>query len=250
MRFAARAIIVLEPNMISFGKGIWLDTGPVRMLGMRLTATMSVLQLKDRGLLVFSPLPLTPERRVAVEAIGTVRHLYAPNLFHHLRIGEWAAAFPEARLHAPPGLTKKRPDLRIDRLHGTAQEPEFAGLVDEFPIDCFRLKESVLVYRPARTLLVADLVHNIGRPEHLWTRIYASLMGFYDCVALSRVIRWSAFADRSAARRSLDRVLEQSFDRLVVGHGDPIDSEARDALARAYSWLPAVPLSLTGARKS
>ena len=82
-----------------------------------------------------------------------------------------------------------------------------------------------------------DLVHNIGRPSHGWTKIYTRTFGFYDRVALSRVIRWTAFDDRAAARRSVDRVLAQPFERLVVGHGAPLTSQARDALTRAYAWL-------------
>ncbi|HXN33284.1 MAG TPA: hypothetical protein VN894_15535 [Polyangiaceae bacterium] len=223
--------------LTSYTVGVWLGTEPVRYLGMHLTATMAVLRLGDESLLLYSPVVMTVERRAAVEALGRVSHLYAPNLYHHLWIGEWAAAFPSARVHAPAGLAKKRGDLRIDRVHGATPEPAFAGVVDEIGIDGFRLQESVLVYRPARALVVADLVHNMGRPTHGWTAFYARAMGFYDCVALSRMIRWTAFSDRAAARRSLDEVLSRPFDRVVVGHGAPIDTGGREVLAAAYRWL-------------
>jgi hypothetical protein len=230
-------------SLISFAEGVWLSTEPVRFLGLQLTVTMAVLRLGDASLLLYAPVAMTPERRAAVEALGSVAHLYAPNLLHHLWIGEWAAAFPSARLHAPARLAKKRPDLRIDRAHDATPEPAFAGVVDELRIDGFRLDETVLVYRPARTLVVADLVHNVGRPRHLWTAFYVRTMGFYDRAALSRMIRWTAFSDRTAARRSLDEVLARSFDRLVVGHGAPLAAGGRDALAAAYGWLPAASRS-------
>lgn len=214
-----------------------MDAAPVRFLGMRLTATMTVLRLRNGSLLLHSPVAMTPGRRAAVEALGPVAHLYSPNLYHHLRIGDWSAAFPSARLHAPPGLSRKRPDLRIDRVHGAAAEPAFAGVVDELRIEGFRLEESVLFYRPARTLVVADLVHNIGRPRHLWTQVYTRTMGFYDRVALSRMIRWTAFSDRAAARRSLDELLALPFERLIVGHGAPIATGGREGIAAAYGWL-------------
>lgn len=223
--------------LIQFTDGIWLGSDPVRIVGMPLTSTMTVLRLGDGGLLLYSPVAMTAERRAAVEAIGRVAHLYAPNLFHHRWIGDWAAAFPSARVHAPAGLAKKRRDLRIDRVHGGTPEPAFAGLVDELPIEGFRLGETALLYRPARTLVVADLVHNVGRPTHRWSAIYTRLMGFYGQAALSRVIRWTGFADKAAARRSVDAILDQPFDRLVVGHGDPLPSGGHDAFAGAYGWL-------------
>jgi hypothetical protein len=224
-------------SLTPFAPGVWLDTAPVRIVGMRLTATMAVIDLGEGGLLLYSPLELTPERRASVESLGTVAHLYAPNTFHHLWIGAWAEAFPSAKLHGPAGLSKKRRDLRIDRVHATAPEPAFAGVVDEQRIEGFVLEEAVLVHRPSGTLLVADLVHNVGRPPGAWTKAYTRMMGFYDRVALSRVIRWTAFSDRAAARRSLDELLARPFDRMVVGHGDPIDGGAREALAAAYAWL-------------
>jgi hypothetical protein len=199
---------------------------------------MTVLRLGDGGLLLHSPVAMTPARRGAVEALGPVTHLYSPNTFHHLRIGDWAAAFPAARLHAPPGLARKRPDLRIDRVHGTSAEPAFAGIVDELRISGFILEESVLYYRPARTLIVADLLHNIGRPRHWWTVAYSKMMGFYDRVGLSRFIRWTAFNNKRTARRSMDAVLALPFERLIVGHGEPLQDGCREALAATYEWLP------------
>jgi hypothetical protein len=235
---------MVADELLPFAAGVWVDSEPVRFLGMQLTATMAVLRLSDNSLLVYSPVAMTAHRRAAVEALGPVAHLYAPNLYHHLWIGEWATAFTSARLHAPAGLAKKRHDLRIDRVHGSALEPAFAGVIDELRIDGFRLEESVLVYRPSRTLVVADLVHNVGRPQHRWTKFYTRTMGFYDRVALSYMIRWTAFSHRVAARRSFDELLALPFDGIVVGHGKPLTAGAREALATAYRWLPA-PRSAT-----
>lgn len=223
--------------MTPFAEGIWVDSAPARIVGMPLTSTMTVVRLGDGGLLLHSPIEMTPERRAAVEALGPVAHLYAPNLFHHLRVGEWAAAFPKARVHGPPGLVKKRRDLRLHRVIGAAPEPAFAGVLDEVTIDGFRLGESVVVHRPSATAVVADLVHHIGRPPERWTKIYAGAMGFYDRVALSRMLRWAAFSNRAAARRSIDDLLRRPFDRLIVGHGTPVRDRGKEALAAAYRWL-------------
>jgi hypothetical protein len=221
----------------AFADGVWYDQGPVQFLGLRLTATMTVLRVAD-GLLLHSPLPLTPERRSDVESLGRVAHLYAPNTFHHSWLGEWSQAFPSATVHAPAELAKKRSDLRIDRFHDQAGEFDFGGQVTEVPIRGFRLLETALVYRPGGTAVVTDLVHNIGRPTHGWTKFYTRLMGFYDRVAISRVIRWTAFNDKGAARQSVDALLDHPFEGLIVGHGAPIPRAGRDALALATAWLP------------
>ncbi len=128
---------------------------------------------------------------------------------------------------------KKRPDLRIDRLHGTVSEPDFAGLIDELPIDGFRLEESVLLYR--KVLVTADLVHNVGRPEHRWTRWYTKAAGYYGRIAVSRVIAKTAFYDRRAARRCIDAVLARDIELVLPGHGEPFSG--KQPVADAYMWL-------------
>src|SRR5262249_9754020 len=101
----------------------------------------------------------------------------------------------------------------------------------EVPIRGFRLRETALVHDGAA--IVSDLVQNIGRPTHAWTKLYTKAMGFYDRVALSRMLRWTSFDDRPAARASLDPLLAHRFERLIMGHGTPIAQHARDVLARA-----------------
>jgi hypothetical protein len=232
----------------AFAEGVWHDHGAVRFLGLQLTATMTVLRVRD-GVLLHSPLPLTPERRAAVEAIGPVLHLYAPNTFHHQWLGEWSRAVPSARVHAPSELGAKRPDLRIDRDHDRSDAFDFDGVITEIPIRGFRLRETALVYHPGRTAVVTDLVHNIGRPPHRWTKLYTRLMGFYDRVAISRALRWSSFDDKGAARSSIDALLDHQFDGLVVGHGAPIPELGREALAAATAWLPKVAPRLSAPAK-
>ena len=203
---------------------------------MRLTATMTAIRLRDRSLLLHSPIAMTKELHEAVQRLGRVAHLFAPNTFHHTWIAEWAAAFPAARVHGPAALGDKRPDLSLDRTF-TENEPAFGDTFDEVPIHGFRLEEAAIVHRPSRTLIVADLVHNIGRPEHWWTKWYAGAMGFYDRVAISRAIRWTAFSNPAAARASLNRLCSIDFTRIVVGHGTPIETDAKAELENAYRWL-------------
>ena len=222
-----------------FVDGVWLATQPAKILGMKLTASMAVLELVGGELLVYSPIRYSPELGREVSDLGRVTHLYAPNLFHHQWLDDWCKAFRLAKVHAPAELPEKRPDLRIDRFLGVDSEPEpdFVGVLDEVTIAGFRLEETVVAHWPARTLVVADLVHNVGRPPGAWTGFYTRVMGFYDRVALSRMIRWTAFSDRGAARESLARLLELDFDRLIVGHGEPLETGAKEAIREAYDWL-------------
>jgi hypothetical protein len=228
-----------EP-LVALCDGIWLLRGPLRMLGLNLGSTMAVLRLPDGGLLLWSPRPCTPALRAAVDALGPVAHLVAPNLMHHLSVGDWAAAYPDAKVHAAAGLARKRPDLRVDRTLGVGAAGGLGDALIERPIDGFRLQETALFHVPSGTLLLTDLVHNVGRPTERWTALYARAMDFYDKVALSRMLRWTAFSDRRAARRSVDGLLALPLQRAVLGHGAPLEVEVAPSLAAAWQFLPSV----------
>ena len=43
--------------------------------------------------------------------------------------------------------------------------------------------------------------------------------------------------DRQAARRSVQRILEWDFDRILPGHGEIIDSGGKAALKQDLAWL-------------
>ena len=218
-------------------EGVWLASEPVSIVGMPLSVNMTVLRLDSDALVVHSPLEATPALVEEVAALGRVRHLYAPNTFHHRRLAEWQAAYPDATLHAPRGLFGKRDDLRIDRLFDAPPPGEWANQLDEVEIAGFRLEEAVLFHRPSGTLVVTDLFHNVGRPSSRWARIYTRLMGFYDRVALSRVIRSTAFTDEAAAREAVSHIAAWPVERIVVGHGAPIVEGAREAFDGAVAWL-------------
>lgn len=216
---------------------VFVTSEPVSIVGMPLSSNMTVVRFAAGQLLLHSPVPCSEALRGEVEALGEVRHLYAPNTFHHLWLGEWSEAYPSAKVHAPAALTAKRTELRVDRFHDEGPDAAFADVFDEVHVAGFRLEETLLFHRSSGCLLVADLVHNIGRPPHWWTRIYATLMGFYGRVGLSFAIRSTAFSDLRAARESVTRALELPIEHLLVGHGEPILHDGRAALSTGSSWL-------------
>src|SRR4029450_12084462 len=94
-------------------ENLWVAEQPLKFMGLEVGTRMTIVRFADGALWVHSPLRLSSERHEAVEALGPVRFLVAPNTFHHLFIGEWMAAWPGARAYAAPGLPEKRKDLRF-----------------------------------------------------------------------------------------------------------------------------------------
>ena len=59
------------------------------------------------------------------------------------------------------------------------------------------------------------------------------LNGCFGRLGTTRVLR-NTFHDRDAVLASVKDVLAWDFDRIIVGHGDIVESGGKEALARAY----------------
>lgn len=208
-----------------------------RLGGMDLGGRMTVVRLPDGGLWIHSPVRLDAQTRAAVDALGPVRFLVAPNVMHHLFVGDWAAAYPGARVVAPAGLRRKRPELRLDAELTDTPAP---GYEEVFSQQLMRgmpkLDEYVFLHRPSRTLLVTDLAFHIRQSPSWLTRTYIKLFGAYGKLAPTLLIK-TMVKDRAALRASLDTVLGWDFERVVVCHGEVLERGGREALRDGFSWL-------------
>ncbi len=212
---------------------LWTETAPHTMIGVQFGARMTVVRLPDGRVWIHSPLALTDARKAEVAAIGPIGAIVAPNLFHHLYAGHWAAAFPDAQLHLAPGLEKKRPDLQGTSLGGA--DP-WRGTLDAALVDGFRMMETTFFHAPSRTLICCDLVANLAPSDHTWTRFYSWMTGLEDAPSVNRIIR-GAVNDKAAARRSIDALIARDPVRVILAHGRVIEGEGAAGLRQAWSWL-------------
>ncbi|MFP2901633.1 DUF4336 domain-containing protein [Corallococcus sp. 4LFB] len=216
---------------------VFVFEAPFTLFGVPVGGRMTVLRLPDGGLWVHSPVAFTPERRAAVEALGQVRFLVAPNLFHHLHLPDWAAAFPDARVVAPAGLRAKQPALRIDQELEDTPDPAWAPVLDQMHVRGMpQLNEFLFFHRPSRTLIVTDLAFHYPRAEGWKLRAYLWLDGVLGRFAAPRFLRLFT-KDREAARAALQRALGWDVERVVVCHGQVLEHGGHKALQDAFTWL-------------
>jgi len=223
--------------LAALDRDLWTAERPQRFYGLEVGTRMTVMRLADGSLLLHSPVSLDAGLRSELDSLGRVRYALAPNRLHHLYAGEVAAAYPGARLWVAPGLERKRPDLQIAGVLGDEAPPEWRGQVDQV---FFRGRpyenEVVFLHRASRTLLLCDLAFHFGPHAHPATRLLMRLIRSYGRFGPSRLDPL-LIRDRRAARESLERILAWDFDRVVVAHGDVLESGGHGALRAGYAWL-------------
>ena len=83
---------------------------------------------------------------------------------------------------------------------------------------------------------MCDLAFNFGPRAPLLTRITLRMMGGYGRFRPSRLDPL-LIRDRKAARESMQRILAWDFDRIVIAHGEVLESGGKEALRAGYRWL-------------
>lgn len=224
---------MLEPLV----DGVWTAHQDLTAASYNLGTKMTVVRLTDGGLLLVSPIRLEPELQAEVAALGEVRHLVSPNLFHHMFIGHWKAAFPQALLWGDAALAKKRKDLTIDRELGDEVPEEWAEDLDLVNVRGMpQVRERVLLHRRSRTLIQTDMVFNLDE-RGWWTDLYLRMCGIKGRVGSSALLKLVT-KDKAAAAASIDTVLGWDFDNMVVPHGTHVMGDAKARLRDGLSWLP------------
>jgi hypothetical protein len=195
---------------------------------------------------------------------GTVDHIVVPNLEHYIQIASWKAVFPDAIVIGPGGLREKcskKPALsgvQLDIILTSSNSNEknaalsiVKDLASEFDvkyIDSVVSHKLVLLHRPSRTLLEADLLFNgpatekfsqLGKPptpgmfEHSFcTIIQPNILPYGRSVWLGIGAK-----DCTELAWSLERINSRDFDRLVPCHRDIIDTGAKEVFRHAFDWF-------------
>jgi hypothetical protein len=214
--------------LLPVAQDIWHLPYHFTVLGVRISSRMTVVRLRGGKLWLHSPVPISPQVRAQLDALGEVAYIVAPNKVHHLFAGDCKAAFPQAMLFGAPGLSRRRPDLQDLHKLVAAPEPYWEGI----PL----MNETVWFHKGSRTLILTDLCQWWQGEMPGSSRLYASLVGVRSQLAVPYTVRLLV-QDRPALARSIHRMFEWDFERVIVAHNSIVDTNAREAVRRALADL-------------
>lgn len=217
--------------MRQLAENLWLLPYPLTVLGTQHGRNVTVIRLRSGQTVLHSMAPFTPADLAALQSLGTPGWLVEAMLLHDTYAKEGHAAFPHLPFLGPPGFSDV---VKFPILPLLPAPAEWAGELEVFPIEGTpKLKEHAFLHVPTRTLIVADLIFNFDPNEHGWDRFFHRyIAGFKRYPGMSRIFKL-CLTDRPAFQTSLRRILEQDFDRIIVGHGRVIESHGKALLLRA-----------------
>lgn len=221
--------------------------GPILNFGAR----MALIQL-PLLIVVWLAIPWGPEAKAAfAELTGStdqlawkVSHIIVPDREHTMAAGEFKTEFPDAVVVGPAGANHVEVGVSegnkvLESLPGTTGE--FADAFSAVFVPGHTNQELVVVHKPTRTLFEADLLFNIqpkleqygGKNPNTGLSFLTRYLQPYSKVGgwlTSKILPPTAENKAGiAAIASLD------FDRLVMCHGEVVDSGAKQVFTTAFA---------------
>jgi hypothetical protein len=193
---------------------------------------VTLLRLSDGRVIVHSTAPFAEKDVAAIRAFGEPAWLVDATMLHETFAKEGRAALPGLPYLAPTGFNE---------VSGVATEPldpppsDWANEIEVLRIEGTRKNEHVFFHRRSRTLVVADLFFSFPAETRGWAHFFARrIMGLPpNLFGVSRFFRM-LISDQQAFERSIARMLQWDFERVVVAHRTPLETDAKKAVQSAF----------------
>ncbi|UZJ57348.1 hypothetical protein CBS101457_006668 [Exobasidium rhododendri] len=220
----------------------------------------------DKGVWVMASTPLDEETKAKLQEMGQVKYVVAGDVVHHLYVGDFKKAYPEAKLIGVEGLPEKRPELKWDGVYGKDPEGTTYGFEDEISAQYFPTfgnKDLVFLHKESKSLLVVDILFNLPPKEQYqnapskkptsWIPFMGHLApSLSPMTSFHKTFLWaqgagadfpsnsgktgtSAQERRSRFAKDAEVVAGWNFDRIIPSHGDSIEVDAKKNWLTAFS---------------
>ncbi|WP_200268685.1 hypothetical protein [Luteolibacter pohnpeiensis] len=200
---------------------------------MDIQRNVAVLRLKNDQLVIHSTAPFSEQDIQDITSLGNPTWLVDALLRHSTFAREGVKAFPDARYLAPPGFDQEAEVTTENLLQPPA---EWSGEIEVLSIDgAPDFGEIVMLHVASKTLVVCDLIINFPHESSWIQKQFLKLgsVGGKSHPGMTKPFQ-NAIQDRAAFIQSIRKLLEWDFDRIIIGHGDRIESNGKRLLAKVF----------------
>ncbi|KAF1939672.1 hypothetical protein EJ02DRAFT_253520 [Clathrospora elynae] len=219
----------------------------------------TIVRLESGALAVFSPVALTDDVKRKVSELGEVKYIAALDVEHHIFLGPWHEAYPNAQVLGPEPLPEKRAKQSDENVPFAflfskskpveSISPEFDAEFDWEYVPSHMNKELVFHHKPTRSLITADLMFNLPATEQfsktgvdatsgILTKIFGALQSTKGSAIWQQRTIWygTSASDRAGFSQSVARINKWGFERIIPCHGDVIEGDGKGIFEKVMRW--------------
>lgn len=209
------------------------------------------VKLPHNKLLIYSPTNPRLLDLEAVQALGEVTAIVAPNSVHSTYAQPTKAAFPNATLYSSPALTHRFPHRHWGTIVSTHVQ-----VADGVTLYCLSemlpFQEIVVVHAPSRTLILADTAFNISRRTlrgaGIGVNVFVRLGRALGPMQTSIPLMLMMLAYCSKSKPQFEHLLSMPWDNIVPCHGDVIEGTGKQAFRSGIYGYISSPTSRIAVR--
>ena len=218
---------------------IWIIEYPVRFAGINLFARMSIIKLANGDLIIHDPCEITDSVKQQIDALGEVKYIIAPGSYHHLFVTDFQQKYPDAETFLCPGLERKTPDIKFDWILGNRVDPRWDDEIEQLVIQGTRfIWEVAFFHKPSNTLLLVDLLENIGDDfQHptgwllrFWWKVVYKMWN-KPKAAPEYQMGWGR---KDIVKNGLNKIISWKAERIILAHGELIEGNVTNILRSAW----------------
>ncbi|KAJ6572027.1 hypothetical protein B0H19DRAFT_988725 [Mycena capillaripes] len=221
----------------------------------------TAVRLSTGDVWVLASTPLTPDTKTSIDKLGPVKWIMGADAMHHMFLGQFKKEYPEAKVIGVEALVakKKAEGLALDGAYGADAPDTKYGFEDEIYacyFSGFANKDVAWFHVSSKTLIVADLLFNLpGNEQYSKSKTKAKVPIFGKLDPWGSVHKhfvWGQGKDKEyaynflsaevdyklvfrAMTRDAKTVLGWAPERIIMCHGDVIETDGTQAWASAYS---------------
>lgn len=200
---------------------------------------MTIIRIKTGDLVIHDPCKIEREVKNEINAIGKVKYIIAPGSYHHLFVTDFQKEYPDAETFLCPGLERKRPDIEFDWILGNKPDHRWKNDLEQVLVHGTKyIWEVAFFHKPSRTLLLVDLLENIGdnyqHPAGVLLRFWWKVifrMWNNPKAAPEYQMGWG---NKDIVRKGLNKILSWKADRVILAHGELIEDDVDSILNTAW----------------
>ncbi len=218
---------------------IWILEYPVRFAGMDLFGRTTIIRLDNGDLIIHDPCAITENVKSQIDDLGIVKYIVVPGTYHHLYVADFQAFYPDAETFLCPGLETKRPDLKFDWMLGNRADTRWAGVLEQVLIQGTKhITEVAFFHKPSDTLILVDLLENIGDDYQHQARLLLKLYWKFIYRMLNKPksapeyqLGWG---NKRIVKAGLEKILSWDAKRLILSHGQNLEGDVNQVLRKAW----------------
>jgi hypothetical protein len=207
---------------------IWILEYPVRFAGMDIFGRTTIIRLENGDLIVHDPCKIDDSTKEEIDELGKVKYIIAPGSYHYLFVTDFQKKYPDAETFLCPGLERKRPEIKFDWILGNKPDHRWEDAIEQVLVQGTKIIWEVAFYhKPSKTLILVDLLENIG-----WKAILR--MWNNPKPAPEYQMGWG---NKAIVKIALEKILSWDARRVIIAHGVNIEEQVNETLAKAWKRI-------------